>query len=112
MRAAVITSFGAADVLHEAQVDTPVPGRGQTLVEVRAAGLNPAELIARSGGFDLPAPAIIGFEFAGTVAAIGADVTGVEVGARIAGWPDSFSQGSYAEFTLSSNYTTIPDGVI
>ena len=111
MRAAVITSFGAADVLHEAQVDTPVPGRGQTLVEVRAAGLNPAELIARSGGFGLPAPAIIGFEFAGTVAAIGDDVTGVEVGARIAGWPDSFSQGSYAEFTLSSNYTTIPDGV-
>lgn len=111
MRAAVITSFGAADVLHEAEVDTPVPGRGQVLVEVRAAGLNPAELLARSGGFDLSAPAIIGFEFAGTVAALGDDVTGIEVGARVAGWPDGFTQGSYAEFTLSSNYTTIPDGV-
>ncbi|MBN9792546.1 NADP-dependent oxidoreductase [Pseudonocardia sp. TMWB2A] len=111
MRAAVITSFGAADVLHEAEVDTPVPGPGQVLVEVRAAGVNPAELLARSGDFDLPAPAIIGFEFAGTVAALGDDVTGIEVGARVAGWPDSFAQGSYAEFTLSSNYTTIPDGV-
>ncbi|MFC4012679.1 NADP-dependent oxidoreductase [Nonomuraea purpurea] len=111
MRASVITSFGTADALHEAHVDMPVPGRGQVLAKVRAAGVNPAELIARSGGFNLPAPAIIGFEFAGTVAAIGDDVSGVEVGDRIAGWPDSFSQGSYAEFTLSSNYTTIPEGV-
>ncbi|WP_064485425.1 NADP-dependent oxidoreductase [Pseudonocardia sp. HH130629-09] len=111
MRAAVITSFGTPDVLHESRVDTPVPGRGQVLVEVRAAGVNPAELLARSGAFDLPAPAIIGFEFAGTVAALGDDVTGIEVGTRIAGWPDGFARGSYAEFTLSSNYTTIPDGV-
>lgn len=111
MRASVITSFGGPEVLQEAEVPTPSLGRGQVLARVHAAGVNPAELTARSGGFGLPAPAVIGFEFAGTVEQVGEGVTGVRVGDRIAGWPDSFVQGAYAEYTLSGNYALIPDGV-
>ncbi|GAA2227726.1 NADP-dependent oxidoreductase [Promicromonospora sukumoe] len=111
MRAAVITVFGDPSALKEADVDTPSPGRGQVLVRVRAAGVNPIEAKVRAGAFGLPAPAVIGFEFAGVVEALGDGVVGVQPGDRVAGWPDSPAQGSYAEYTLSSNYTSIPDGV-
>lgn len=111
MKAAVITSFGEPSVLQVAEAPRPVPGPGQALVRVRAAGVNPAEIQARVGAFRLQAPAIIGFEFAGVVEAVGSGVDEGLVGERIAGWPDSASGGSYAEYTVSSNFATIPDGV-
>ncbi|WP_349425983.1 NADP-dependent oxidoreductase [Microbacterium sp. LWS13-1.2] len=111
MKAAVITSFGEPSVLQVAEAPRPVPGPGQALARVRAAGVNPAEIQARAGAFRLHAPAIIGFEFAGVVEQVGPGVDESLVGERIAGWPDSASQGSYAEYTVSSNFTTIPDGV-
>lgn len=111
MKAAVITSFGEPDVLQVAEAPRPVPGPGQALARVRAAGVNPAEIQARAGAFHLRAPAIIGFEFAGVVEAVGPGVDEGLVGERIAGWPDSASQGSYAEYTVSSNFAKIPDGV-
>lgn len=111
MKAVVITSYGDPSVLQLDDVPTPVPDNDQVLVKVHAIGVNPIELVARSGGFDWPVPVIIGFELAGTVEAIGESVTGVRIGDRVAGWPDSPVHGSYAEYTLSSNYTRIPDGV-
>jgi NADPH:quinone reductase-like Zn-dependent oxidoreductase len=111
MKAAVITSFGDPSVLRVADAPRPEPGRGQILAREHAAGVNPAEILARSGAFRLQAPAIIGFEFAGVVEAVGAGVDEDLVGRRVAGWPDSAAQGSYAEYTVSSNYATIPDGV-
>lgn len=111
MKAVVITSYGDSSVLQLDDVPTPVPDNDQVLVKVHAIGVNPIELVARSGGFDWPVPVIIGFEFAGTVEAIGESVTGVRIGDRAAGWPDSPVHGSYAEYTLSSNYTRIPESV-
>lgn len=111
MKAVVITSYGDPSVLQMGDVPTPVPGNDQVLVRVHAIGVNPIELVARSGGFDWPVPVIIGFEFSGTVEAIGESVRGVRIGDRIAGWPDSPVHGSYAEYTLSSNFAQIPDGV-
>jgi NADPH:quinone reductase-like Zn-dependent oxidoreductase len=111
MRAAVITSFGDPSVLQVADVPRPAPGPGQALVRVRAAGVNPAEIQARAGAFGLSAPAILGFEFAGVVEAVGPGGDTSLIGARVAGWPDSATQGSYAEYTVSSTFATIPDGV-
>ncbi|MBF0815544.1 NADP-dependent oxidoreductase [Microbacterium paludicola] len=111
MKAAVITSFGDPSVLRVAEAPQPTPGRAQVLVRVHAAGVNPAEILARAGAFRLRAPAIIGFEFAGVVEGVGPGVDESLVGERVAGWPDSATQGSYAEYTVSSNYATIPDGV-
>jgi NADPH:quinone reductase-like Zn-dependent oxidoreductase len=111
MKAAVITSFGEPSVLRIAEAPRPVPGPGQVLVRVHAAGVNPAEIVARAGAFGLRAPAIIGFEFAGVVEAVGPGADASMVGDRIAGWPDSATQGSYAEYTVSSNFATIPEGV-
>ncbi|MBQ0890398.1 NADP-dependent oxidoreductase [Streptomyces sp. RM72] len=111
MKAVVIASFGEPSVLRVAEAPRPVPGPGQVLVRVHAAGVNPAEIQARAGVFRLRAPAIIGFEFAGVVEAVGPGVDEGVVGDRVAGWPDSATQGSYAEYTVSSNFATIPDGV-
>ncbi|MDR6144041.1 NADPH:quinone reductase-like Zn-dependent oxidoreductase [Microbacterium foliorum] len=111
MKAAVIASFGEPSVLQIAQAPRPVPRPGQVLARVHAAGVNPAEILARAGAFRLPAPAIIGFEFAGVVEAVGPGVDKSLIGDRVAGWPDSATQGSYAEYTVSSNYATIPDRV-
>ncbi|MEV1049040.1 NADP-dependent oxidoreductase [Streptomyces sp. NPDC049916] len=111
MKAVVITSFGEPSVLRVAEAPRPVPGPGQVLVRVHAAGVNPAEIQARSGAFGLRAPAIIGFDFAGVIEAVGPGVDAGVVGDRVAGWPDSATQGSYAEYTVSSNFATIPDGV-
>ena len=111
MKVAVITSFGDPSVLRVSDAPRPDPDRGQVLARVHAAGVNPAEILARAGAFHLQAPAIIGFEFAGVVEAVGPGVDEDLVGKRVAGWPDSATQGSSAEYTVSSNYTTIPDGV-
>ncbi|MGH3380010.1 MAG: NADP-dependent oxidoreductase [Actinoallomurus sp.] len=110
MKAAVITAFGDPSVLHEAEVDVPEPAAGQIRVRVQAVGVNPMEGKIRSGAFDLPLPAVLGFEFAGVVDAMGEGVTGVRVGDRVVGWPDG-PVGSYAELTVSSSYVPIPDAV-
>lgn len=110
MKAAVITAFGDPSVLHEAEVDVPEPGAGQIRVRVQAVGVNPMEGKIRSGAFDLPLPAVLGFEFAGVVDVLGERVTGVRVGDRVVGWPDG-PVGSYAELTVSSSYVPIPDAV-
>ena len=48
-RAVRFDQYGGRDVLYVADIDTPVPGAGEVLVEVRAAGINPGEAGIRSG---------------------------------------------------------------
>lgn len=85
MRAVVITRHGAPDVLEVQERPDPVVGPGQVRVEVRAAGLNFAEVMARQGLYpDAPKPpCVVGYEVAGTVAEVGEGVTGLSVGDRV-----------------------------
>jgi NADPH:quinone reductase-like Zn-dependent oxidoreductase len=85
MRAVVITRHGAPDVLAVQERPDPVVGAGQVRIDVRAAGLNFAEVMARMGLYpDAPKPpCVVGYEVAGTVAEVGEDVTGVSVGDRV-----------------------------
>src|SRR5260370_20751048 len=89
MRAVIIRSFGGTDVLEVADVATPEPGPGQVRIAVRAASVHPADLTMRTGAFQafLPErPAYgIGWDLAGTVDALGAGVTGVEIGDAVIG---------------------------
>jgi NADPH:quinone reductase-like Zn-dependent oxidoreductase len=110
MKAAVITAVGDPSVLREAEIDIPEPGAGQARVSVRAIGVNPIEGKIRAGAFPVPLPAVVGFEFAGVVDALGAGVTDVRPGDRVVGWPDG-PIGSYAELTVSSGYVPLPDAV-
>ena len=83
--------FGDADVLQYEEVPTPVPGPGEVLVRVQAVGLGWKDVMWRQNLAAEPArlPAGIGFELAGTVAALGEGVQAFELGTAVAGFPAS-----------------------
>jgi len=85
MRALFITRSGGPEVLEVREVPDPVPGPGQVRIAVRVAGLNFADVMARMGLYpDAPKlPAVVGYEVAGTVDAVGADVKSPAPGDRV-----------------------------
>ena len=97
-------SYGGIDVLEVRDVPRPVPGAGEVLVEVRAAGINISEAVIRSGAlhdlFPATFPSGQGSDLAGVVAEIGSGVTGFAVGDEVIGF--SMRRSSQAE------YVTVP----
>jgi NADPH:quinone reductase-like Zn-dependent oxidoreductase len=85
MRAVVIARHGAPDVLRVEERPEPSVGPGQLLLDVRAVGINFADLMARVGLYpDAPKPpSVVGYEVAGVVTALGEGVTGFAVGDRV-----------------------------
>jgi NADPH2:quinone reductase len=78
-------AYGAPDVLQWEDVPLPDPGPGEALIKHDAIGLNYIDVYFRTGLYKVPGfPAVIGQEGAGVVSAIGADVTSVAVGDRVA----------------------------
>ncbi|HEX2298481.1 MAG TPA: quinone oxidoreductase, partial [Pseudonocardiaceae bacterium] len=105
MHAILVNETGGPEVLQPSEVAEPVPGPGQLLVEVAAAGVNFIDTYHRSGAYPVALPFIPGMEGAGTVTALGAGVDGVAVGGRVA-WATSL--GSYAELALVSSADAVP----
>jgi NADPH2:quinone reductase len=105
VRAIQITETGGPDVLRLAELPDPEPGPGDLLVEVAAAGVNYLDTYHRSGAYPMPLPLIPGSEGAGTVTAIGPDVSTIEVGDRVA-WATSL--GSYAEQAVVPAEQAVP----
>jgi NADPH:quinone reductase-like Zn-dependent oxidoreductase len=91
--------YGDIDVLKVVEVPRPVPGPGEVLVKVKAAGINPGEASIRKGLLDAIFPATFpsgeGSDLAGTVDELGPDVTMWKVGDEVLGWVDTRS--SHAE---------------
>lgn len=86
MKALVVTRTGGYEVLEvQERPDPPPPGPGEIRVAVRAAGVNFAELMARNGIYpDAPKlPAVLGYEAAGVVESVGAEVDAYAVGDRV-----------------------------
>jgi NADPH:quinone reductase len=96
VRAARITEYGPVENLRVAEMDDPVAGPGQVVVDIAAAAVNYPDLLIMSGGYQIrwPLPLIPGSEFAGTVRAVGPGVTAVTAGDRVAG---STAVGAFAE---------------
>jgi len=96
--------YGGIDVLKVVDVPRPVPGPGQVVVQVRAAGINPGEAKIRSGLMHALWPATFpsgqGSDLAGIVAETGPGVTGVAVGDEVIGYTDD--RASQAEYVLVS----------
>lgn len=86
MRALLFDAPGGPDVLYHGEAPEPVCGPGEVIVDVRATALNRADLAQRAGHYPPPpgASPILGLECAGVVAAVGAEVTSVAVGDRVA----------------------------
>ncbi len=111
--AVVMTGYGPPEVLKWAAVRMPEPGEGQIRIKVKAAGVGPTDLDMRAGylkdEFPLPPNAVLGFESAGTVDAVGRGVTGTSTGDAVAAL--LFSVGGYAEYAVASIWTHKPDTV-
>lgn len=101
-KAYAYTRHGGPAVERFAEVRRPVPGRGELLIAVRAAGVNPVDWKRREGhrppGAPFPElPAVFGGEAAGVVEAVGQDVEGFAVGDAVFG---NTVAGGYAEYAL------------
>jgi NADPH:quinone reductase-like Zn-dependent oxidoreductase len=85
MRAVVITGHGGVDKLRGDERPDPVCGPGEVRIEVAAAGVNFADVMARQGLYpDAPKPpCVVGYEVAGTIAEVGDGVDQVVVGDRV-----------------------------
>ena len=91
--------YGGIDVLQVEDVELRKPAADEALVRVRAAGINPGEANVRTGALEALFPATFpsgeGSDFAGTIVATGADVTGWAAGDEVLGW--SWERSSHAE---------------
>lgn len=84
--AAVVDAVSGPFVIRDAELDEPGPG--EVLVKVAATGFCHTDGIARDGDLPFPFPGVLGHEGSGTVAAVGAGVTGVREGQGVViGWP-------------------------
>jgi NADPH:quinone reductase-like Zn-dependent oxidoreductase len=106
MNAIVQGRYGSTEVLELREIDRPVPTDGRVLVRVHAAGLHRGDwhvmtglpylvrFVVPSMGLRRPKVPVRGMELAGTVEAVGADVTRFRPGDAVFGW----GEGAFAEF--------------
>jgi len=112
MKAIVMNRTGGAEVLELIERPEPVPGPGEVLVEITAAGVNFMDIGVRQGMAwnDVPNPKILGVEGAGRILAVGDGVKRLKLGQRVA-WV--YAPGSYAEriAILEDALVPIPDAI-
>ncbi|WP_436534987.1 NADP-dependent oxidoreductase [Actinoplanes sp. HUAS TT8] len=106
-RAILLDGYGTPDVLRLGETEVLEPGAGQIRVAVRFAGVGPTDVAIRSGRLAARFPGkVLGFEAAGTVESVGADVTDVTVGDEVAVFlPDL---GGYAELVVADHWVPKP----
>src|SRR2546426_4532009 len=102
MKAIVVHEFGGPEVLKLEDLPDPAPDRGQVLVRVCAAGVNPADTYIRNGVYALKPslPYTPGFDIAGVVESVGQDVTRVRKGDRVYAETLARGAGGYAELAV------------
>ena len=107
MQAVELSGFNGLDSLRLVEVSKPKPRSGEVLIEVKAAGLNFAELELTKGKYSVGStpPFIMGFEAAGVVAENGPGVKNFVVGDRVTA---IVSSGGFAEYATASAASAIP----
>ena len=113
MKAIVVRAFGEPEVMKIEELPVPVPAKGQVLVRILAAGVNPADVYTRTGTYavkpDLPYTP--GTDGSGIVEAVGPETTRVKVGDRV--YLAKSISGTYAQYALAweAQAHTLPDKV-
>lgn len=103
MSAVVVNEFGGPERVESAEVPVPRPAAGQVLIRVRAAGLNPVDGAVRAGVFGGAGQRLgLGWDAAGEIAEVGADVTGWSRGDRVVGlhYGPVKPLGTHAEYAV------------
>ena len=112
MRALVCKEYGPPDSLVIEEHDDPVPGSGEILVDVAAAGINFPDVLSIAGKYQVktPTPFIPGNEAAGVVSALGPDTGRFKVGDKVI---ITTRGATFAEKCVAEELTTmpLPDGL-
>ena len=118
MKAIRFHEYGDPDVLRHEDVDEPTPGPGEVRIRVAATSFNPVDAGIRGGllrdVFPVALPHVPGIDVAGTVDALGAEVTDLRVGDAVVGFLPLVADGASAEYVvapaelLGAAPTTIP----
>ncbi|GAA3645115.1 NADP-dependent oxidoreductase [Nocardioides ginsengisoli] len=100
MKAFVVTHYGP-DGLKAADVPAPSVGPRDVLVDIRAASINPLDMMVRNGEFKqllkYKQPFVLGHDLSGVITKVGADVRGLEVGDEVYARPRDLRIGAFAE---------------
>jgi NADPH:quinone reductase-like Zn-dependent oxidoreductase len=111
--ACVLTEYGPPSVFEWAEVAMPEPSKGEIRIKTMVSGVGPTDLKIRRGSlaavYPLPDRAVLGFETAGVVDAVGDDVTGVAVGDEVAA--QLMTLGGYGEFVVATIWGLKPTSV-
>jgi NADPH:quinone reductase len=107
MTAIEISTPGGPEVLTACQRPMPIPGAGEVLVCVKAAGVNRPDVLQRKGLYPAPAGAsdIPGLEIAGEIVALGADVPSAMLGQMVCAL---VAGGGYAEYCVAPAAQCLP----
>lgn len=110
MKAVRVHQYGGLEALKYEDVPMPEPGEGEARVKIEAIGVNFIDIYHRIGRYQGSLPLILGQEAAGTVDAVGPNVTDLKPGDRVV---YASVQGSYAEYAVAPAWrlVTIPPGV-
>lgn len=103
MKAARIHKYGGPEVLVYEDAPRPKPSRGEVLIRVHAAGVNPVDWKAREGYLKQRHPSlplILGWDVSGVVQATGAGVAGLKKGDEVYALADIARDGAYAEYIV------------
>ncbi|WP_170386469.1 zinc-dependent alcohol dehydrogenase family protein [Ruegeria atlantica] len=107
MKAMTLVEYGENAKFELAEIETPTAKPGHVVVRVAATSVNTVDTMIRAMGTDLPLspelPAVLGMDFAGTVEAVGDDVSGFEVGDEVYGCAGGLLelQGALAEYMVA-----------
>jgi NADPH:quinone reductase len=111
MNAVVVRGFGGPDVLRVEQAPVPRPGRGEVLIETRAAGIAFGDTLRRQGLAGAMRPPLIpGYDVVGRIAALGPGVSGWTIGERVGAYVE---YGGYAQAVVASTeaLVRVPEGL-
>ncbi len=103
MKAVRVYEFGGPEVMRFEDVARPVPGEGQVLVRVQAAGVGPWDAWIRAGRSALPQPLplTLGSDISGTIEELGPGVAHLRPGDAVFGVTNKRFTGAYAEYALA-----------
>src|ERR1700722_1322161 len=101
---------GGPEVLSYVEISPPTPRVGEVLIKAEAIGVNFIDTYFRTGLYPRELPFVLGAEVAGTVEAVGDQVTGIQVGQRVA---SADALGAYAEYCVApaTLVAALPDDV-
>jgi len=105
VKAIRVHQYGGPEVLRYEEVPVPEPGAGEARIKLEAIGVNYIDIYQRTGLYPQPMPFTVGREGAGIIDAIGANVTEVKKGDRVA---YAMEPGAYAEYAVVPAWKLVP----